>query len=590
MAGRAQRVCVAAAAVAILAGVAATALAGPPASTGTHDVMIFDAGVVDLDSDGNLDLFTVNHNFRGSMVIGNGAGGFTDQLYELGLGQDPAFPGLESQPHPPMNAPGLYIELHGGRLILTAVGPGEPSTLTVRFLAPASVSQRSRSTVHVERRGRRTNVAATIRPGGRVELRPKLIALPIEVTLGDATNPDEVFVGSLLVSPATDRFRLTPRDRHAFAWGDVDDDGSLDAFVARGGLKGRIGAYKGQIRDELLIWEGGSFTNRYAGSGLEKGKCRGRSAAAVDFDRDGRLDLFEGCEDTPPRLYRQRPAGDFRNVSAGLRDAGAGVGVYEWVSLDGSSPALVVAGPGRVSAFELHPSGWRRADVERTNDDEMPVSLVTSDYDNDGDPDLFRVGEHSSALLENDSGRLKTKGPSATGLPRQGLSASWVDYDNDGLRDLEVEPRGIYVQLPNHQFDRTGVPTPADDAIRAVSAWPDVDSDGARDWLLFWQRRKDRPWHDRLDLAPDPAAHWLEIDPGAAGAGEIGARVEVTTATGTWTGWVGESESSLRSQGDYRVYFALGTATEASVTVTCTDGSEHDLGAVATDQVLSFSC
>ena len=591
MARRMRRLGAAAAAAAVLGGAGSApdaAPAGPPASIGTHDVMIFDAGVVDLDSDGNLDPFTVNHNFRGSMMIGNGAGGFEDQLYELGMGQDRHFPGLESQPHPPMNDPGLYVELHGGRLILTAVG--QPSAVTVNFLAPATVSERSRSSVQVERPGRRATVAATLRPGGRVGLRPKLIALPIKVTLGNGTSPAEVFVGSLLVSPAADRFRLTPRDRHAFAWGDVDGDGRLDAFVARGGLKGRIDAYRDRIADELLFWEGGSFDDRYSSSALSKGECRGRSAAAIDFDLDGRLDLFEGCEDTPPRLYRRLANGRFHNSSPDLKHAGVGVGVYRWVDLDGTGAALVAATRGRVSTFRLRPSGWRRAHVERTNDHEMPAALVTSDYDNDGDPDLFRVGAHSSELLENEGGRLEARSPGRTGLPRRGLSASWVDFDNDGLRDLEVEPRGIYLQQPDHTFDRVGGATPADDATRAVSAWPDVDSNGARDWLLFWQRRKDQPWHDRLDLAPDPASHWLEVDPDAAGALEIGARVDVTTGAGTWTGWIGESESSLRSQGHYRVYFALGDAAEADVSVTCTDGSEQQLGTVATDQVLPVSC
>ena len=69
---------------------------------------IYDMGVVDADNDGNLDLYTANHNYRQFLFLGIGGGRFRDVLSEWKLDQSVSMPGIEQSsvepveltPHP----------------------------------------------------------------------------------------------------------------------------------------------------------------------------------------------------------------------------------------------------------------------------------------------------------------------------------------------------------------------------------------------------------------------------------------------------------------------------------------------------------
>ena len=127
----------------------------------------------------------------------------------------------------------------------------------------------------------------------------------------------------------------------------------------------------------------------------------GSGAAFLDYDGDGRLDLYlangtylTGPRPTQPpvnRLYRNAGAGTFADVTAqsGSADPGYGFGV------------------------------------------------AVADYDADGDPDLFVANYGPNALYRNDQG---TFAKAAAGLadPRWGSSAGFLDYDRDGDLDLFV--------------------------------------------------------------------------------------------------------------------------------------------------------
>ena len=127
----------------------------------------------------------------------------------------------------------------------------------------------------------------------------------------------------------------------------------------------------------------------------------GAGAAFLDYDGDGRLDLYlangtylTGHPPDPPpvnRLYRNAGAGTFADVTAhsGSADPGYGFGV------------------------------------------------AAADYDADGDPDLFVANYGPNALYRNDHG---TFAKTSAGLadPRWGTSAGFLDYDLDGDLDLFV--------------------------------------------------------------------------------------------------------------------------------------------------------
>ncbi len=87
------------------------------------------------------------------------------------------------------------------------------------------------------------------------------------------------------------------------AWADFNDDGQLDLFMNRGALGGTLRKFpdhvKANVKDELLVSDHGThrFNDITRAIGIEKKDCSGRHAKWVDFNQDGRLDLFINCLD-----------------------------------------------------------------------------------------------------------------------------------------------------------------------------------------------------------------------------------------------------------------------------------------------------
>ena len=133
--------------------------------------------------------------------------------------------------------------------------------------------------------------------------------------------------------------------------------------------------------------------------------------ALLDYDGDGRLDVYavsgapiDTLRKSAPehwnRLFHQEASGAFTDVTEKAGVAGTG---YD-------------------------------------------LGVVTGDYDNDGDPDIFVAGLRRSTLFRNDGHGAFTDVTEAAGLARPdptygtlwAVAAAFVDYDRDGLLDLFV--------------------------------------------------------------------------------------------------------------------------------------------------------
>src|SRR5918995_3361231 len=269
------------------------------------------------------------------------------------------------------------------------------------------------------------------------------------------------------------------------AWADYNRDGQLDVFITRGGVSGRIGRYKGFVQDELQLGEGSTFRNGIAGSGTRKGTCRGRAAAAVDYNRDGLLDIFAACFKASPKLYRQRANGRFKDVSRSLRKSRVEGTAFAWVDVNGrGGQELLVARKRGFAAYGRRGARWTRAHTIRGRHDGPVNKLAVADYDNDGDPDVFAASKAGSTLLVNRHGHLRPRKPRSIGLPSRSLTANWVDYDNDGRVDIHLVRGGIYAQGLIQHFSRTGRARAGGRAEKATAAWFDADADGSRDAVL----------------------------------------------------------------------------------------------------------
>ena len=207
---------------------------------------------------------------------------------------------------------------------------------------------------------------------------------------------------------------------------DYDNDGDADILVLRGAWLGT----QGEVRNSLLRNDtpvGGSpvrFTDVTAAAGLADPARPTQSAAWLDFDQDGELDLFIGNEsgrelprgkeaDYPSQLFRNNGDGTFTDVAeeAGVRN------------------------------------------------DRFCKGVTVGDYDNDGDPDLFLSNVGGNRLFRNNS-----NGTFTDVAPRLGVTGTggfnftpwFFDYNNDGWLDIFVG--AFEATLQHHMQDARGAP------------------------------------------------------------------------------------------------------------------------------------
>jgi ASPIC and UnbV/FG-GAP-like repeat len=597
-------------AILVMAAAAAAPASASPASPAfePRDVdlatrLLFDLGVTDLDADDDLDVFTLNHNDRQSLLANRGDGSFADRLTPAGLDQTPAFPGFEVPGPPNLAGDGIYIyrtpgsdAAEGALRVAVRADPGEEASGRIGFLFPVAVNRDDGADVSIDFDRGQTPPRYVARFGTEgdalIELEPEQMAAPVEVAIGGEVPPSRVHVGPFAVPATSSRFTLTLRDRHGMAWADYNRDGAPDVFVTRGGLKRRVGEFAGLIFDELMVGGPTGFRDATDAAEIVKGTCRGREASPVDFNRDGLLDVFYGCQSSNPALWAQNEDGTFTNRSAKLVRAGVSGQHFRWLDVDGDgADELLAARRERLIAFERKRRGrWKRHQRAIRTQGQPLGRPAVADFDDDRDPDLFVASPAGNTLVLNDHGKLRARAPGRFGLPKHGsFTASWIDYDNDGRTDLYTAPQGIFRRVGERRFKRTGLAASPPGALDAFASWFDFNADGARDAVL-------------AAAAPDFRAallenlererHWLQVELDGEGGAypALGARVRVRSGGRVQTQWVGQSDGSRYSLGHYRLYFGLGDEDEArEVKVLWPDGTRRVLDDVRADRLVRVS-
>lgn len=254
------------------------------------------------------------------------------------------------------------------------------------------------------------------------------------------------------------------------ATGDVDNDGRVDLYVT--GFDGaRLYRNTGH----------GTFTDITRASGAGNPGGFAVSAAFVDIDRDGWLDLYvannvsyrttnttvcpgpAGAPDycppqiyggLPDRLYRNLGGGRFRDVSAsalkGLT-ARPGLGVAT-ADVDGDGwMDIVVANDGEPDFLwmnqrdgTLRESGLP-AGIALTGEGKAEASMGVDagDFDDDGDEDVIiteLTGQGTNLFVNDGAGHFRdvsaASGIGGRSLAYTGWGTAWFDYDNDGWLDV----------------------------------------------------------------------------------------------------------------------------------------------------------
>jgi enediyne biosynthesis protein E4 len=230
------------------------------------------------------------------------------------------------------------------------------------------------------------------------------------------------------------------------SWGDYDGDGRLDLFVAgylhwdwnnppakggEGGSSNSFCTFRGEATacgprglkgepDHLFHNNGdGTFTDVSDKAGVaDKPGYYGLGAVFVDINNDGKPDLLVGNDSTPNYLYLNKGDGTFEDVSyasgyalneAGRETASMGIAVGDFEN------------KGMLDVFNT-----------TFSDDYKPL------YRNEGDANFTDISYHI--------------GLGEGTVPFLSWGDAFMDYDNDGWKDLLMSDGHVYPQADKYNW------------------------------------------------------------------------------------------------------------------------------------------
>ncbi len=284
------------------------------------------------------------------------------------------------------------------------------------------------------------------------------------------------------------------------AWGDYDNDGWLDLFVATWSAGGRNALFHND--------QNGTFSKVTTGPIAMETTPQTYGTAWGDYDNDGWLDLVIASNNStqqPSRLYRNSGNGSFVRMKAAdigslATDVSHAFGL-SWADYDrdGWLDLFVANGAENIPQRDFLFRNERNGRFVRVANPITTPELATAhgswaDSDNDGNVDLLLLQIATDNELHRTDGLGQfidvtgTSGIAGTG--RVSVGAAWGDYDNDGDLDLVVVNmgwQGPIVQNWLYRNSGKGTFTPitsgpiAEDQDHFVSgSWVDYDNDG---WL-----------------------------------------------------------------------------------------------------------
>ena len=343
------------------------------------------------------------------------------------------------------------------------------------------------------------------------------------------------------------------------SWGDMDNDGDLDLYVANS---------EGDKKNLLFRNEGNRVFTKLPDGPPSADAHTSRSVNWTDFDGDGDLDLFVSNEaNQPDDLYENDGDGHFTRASG--------------------------AGAPSQSNRSTMSSSW--GDVD--NDGDLDLFVANAGYFAEQNNQLFL--NENGAFTEVTSGDLVTDGGCSYG-------SNFGDFDNDGDLDLIVSNGYCNGNIVNflYQNDGQGHFTRDLGTIGNLStpcsygaAWGDINNDGFLDLgIATCKNTGNSPLEaNQFFLNSGNCNRWLKVrlTGTRSNRSAIGAKVRVRAIIG------GQEVVQLREvsaqsgycgQNSLDAHFGLGDAEVAEeVRIEFPGGADTTLLAVPVDQVLEVT-
>lgn len=430
----------------------------------------------------------------------------------------------------------------------------------------------------------------------------------------DGPTADRLLLGGPKGFTADTRFPGTLGRTSGAAFADLDGDGWPDLVIARN-VKD---VDRGRAPSEILRNEGGTFSRAVTLPNPQGA----RSIGLLDYDHDGKLDLFiteDRWTGGSSRLFHND--GDFhltdvtKQVGLPLGIVGMGVGTGD-LNGDGT-PDLFVGGSNRIflsnRAGSFHEGDSERFIWKTYGDEDDPAGVAVGDVNRDGRMDII-VGEHYGSTIDfgkrvpvrlyvntgNDEigdpvYRDVTDEAGLVGLATKAPHVEIADLDNDGWPDIvttasvdgttPVVFRNLGSSGPVPRFAANGRSGPA-------QYWPtgviiDADHDGRLDVVLgeFVDTKPSLILRNRTG-----AGHWLAVSarPSTRVAvfptGHLGDRSQLLgdVSIGSSTGF-GAGEAPI-------AWFGLGSADAVDVQISRSGRCTTIIRRQTADRLISLRC
>jgi len=386
-------------------------------------------------------------------------------------------------------------------------------------------------------------------------------------------------------------------------WGDYDGDGRLDLFVpgyvhfdrdnlpsgGENGVPDTFCTFRGvQVNcgprglkgepDHLFHNNGdGTFTDASEKAGVSDAPgYYGLASLFVDINNDGKMDLLVADDSTPNYLYLNKGDGTFEDVS------------YS-------------------SGYALNEAGRETASM----------GIAAGDFENNGMVDVFNTtfSDDYKPLYRNDgAGNLTDSsyqlGIAEISVPFLGWGNAFLDYDNDGWKDLMMADGHVYPQVDQHAWGTSFAQRPmlfhnaGGKKFEAVSA---VEGSGLADVITGRGLAVGDLFNDgKLDVVINvldghpvilrnvsaDKNHWVElklVGGPKSPRDAVGATVYLTANGMKQRGDV-LSGGSYASSSDPRVHFGLGQAAKVDDTeVHWPDGKVEHVSVPGVDRIVTIT-